>query len=131
MRSHIILDDLPGEIYPVEALHSIQNDCKYPSPLIKATQNQKYTENGGLTKSLQLKICAKFMLTSNIDIQDRLINDQVREFLHLVLQNNAIKKLYIKFLDPQSGLKAIANSPLSRQNSWVPTWNYNTNRNNF
>lgn len=49
------------------------------------------------------------MLTLNHDIQDRLINDKAGEIVHVVLQNNAFKKLYIRFLDPQSSLKAMSN----------------------
>ena len=42
------------------------------------------------------------------------------EIVHIVLQNNAVKKLDVKFLDPQAGLKAMTKSYLSQQNSWVP-----------
>ena len=63
------------------------------------------------------------MLTLNHDIQDQLINDKAGEIVHVVLQNNAFKKLYIRFLDPQSSLKAMSKRSLSRQNSWVPIKN--------
>ena len=68
--------------------------------MIEAAQNQKQTETGGLAKSLLLKIGAKVMLTVNINIQDGLINGQVGEVKHMVLQNNTAKKLYVNFLDP-------------------------------
>lgn len=87
--------------------------------MIEAAQNQKQTETGGLAKSLLLKIGAKVMLTVNINIQDGLINGQVGEVEHMVLQNNTAKKLYVNFLDPSAALKATAKSYLSKQNSRV------------
>ena len=58
------------------------------------------------------------MLTINIDIRDRLINDQVSEVTHIDIVQNTIQKVYVKFSDPQTGGKAMAASHFSRQHSW-------------
>ena len=71
LRNQIILDDLPGEIYSVEA-HDRELQIIASIPYTKANRTQ--TETGDLAKSLQLKISAKVMLKIIIDIQDRLIN---------------------------------------------------------
>ena len=58
--------------------------------MIQAAQNQKQTNAGGLTKIIQLKIGAKFILTINIDSQDLLINAPVGEFAHTDIAQDTI-----------------------------------------
>ena len=67
-RNQAVLNDLPGELYTIEANEKIPDNCKYPLVLIQAVQNQKQTNRGGLAKLLKLKIGVKVMLTVNIDI---------------------------------------------------------------
>ena len=73
-RSEAVLNNLPGEIYTIEADDKIPDNCKYQLAMILPAQNQKQTNTGGLARSLKLKIGPKVMLTVNVDIQDRLIN---------------------------------------------------------
>ena len=68
---------------------------------------------------LKLKIGAKVMLTVNVDIQDRLINEQTRNVKHIEFVQGSIHKVYIKFSDEQVGLGAMRSSYLGSQNSWV------------
>ena len=75
-RNDTVLNDLPGQLYTIEANDKIPDNCKYPLALIQAAQNQKQTNTGDLAKLLRLKIGAKVMLTVNISIHDRLINGQ-------------------------------------------------------
>ena len=75
-RNEAVLNNLPPELYTMEADDKIPDNCKYPLPMILATWNQKQTDTGGLAKLLKLKIGAKVMLTANVDIRDRLINGQ-------------------------------------------------------
>ena len=70
LKNQTVLNDLPGEVYSIEAADKIPDGCSYPLYMIQAAQNQKQTNTGGLTKLLKLKIGAKVMLTVNIDIQD-------------------------------------------------------------
>ena len=72
-KNEAVLNDLPGELYVIKANDKIPDDCKYPFALIQAAQNQKQTKTGGLLKLFKLKICAKVILTVNIDIQGHLI----------------------------------------------------------
>ena len=94
--------------------------CKYPLPLIQAAQNQSQTNTGRLAKFLKLKICAKVLLTVNIDIQDRLINGQTRIIKHKTFAQSSAREVYVKFSDEQAGSKAMTSSYLGRQNCWVP-----------
>ena len=57
-RNEAVLNDLPGELYTVEADDKVPDNCKYPLAMIEAAQNQKQTNKGGLAKLLKLKIGA-------------------------------------------------------------------------
>ena len=94
--------------------------CKYPLPLIQAAQNQSQTNTGRLAKFLKLKICAKVLLTVNIDIQDRLINGQTRIIKHKTFVQSSAREVYVKFSDEQAGSKVMTSSYLSRQNCRFP-----------
>ena len=118
-RNGTVLNDLPGELYLIEASEKIPDNCKYSLVLIQAAQNQKQTNTGGLAKLLKLKSGAKVMLTVNIDIQDSLINDQIRIIRHIEFPHSSFCKLYVRFSDEQAGSKAMRSSCLRRQNSWV------------
>ena len=39
-----VLNELPGELYIIEANDKIPDNCKYPLALIQAAQNQKQTD---------------------------------------------------------------------------------------
>ena len=79
-----------------------------------------FKNDKGLTKFLQLKICAKVTLFINMNIQDSLINGQVTDVFHISSAQNNVQKVYVKFLDSQTGLRVMKTaSHLSRQGSCV------------
>ena len=82
-RNDVALNDVPGELYTIEADDKIPDNCKYTLTTIHAIQDQKQTNIGGLARLLKLKIGAKLMLTVNLDIQDRLINGQTGNISHI------------------------------------------------
>ena len=98
-RNEAVLNELPGEIYTIEANGKIADNYKYPLALIQAAQNQKQTNTGSLAKLLKLKIGPKLMLTVNIDIQDCLINGQTGIIRHIGFAQGSACKVYIKFSD--------------------------------
>ena len=87
--------------------------------MIEAARNQKQTDTEGLTKLLKLTISDKLILEVNVDMQDSLVNGQTGniEYIESVLCN--IRKVYVKFSDEQTGIRAMRSSYLGRQNSWV------------
>ena len=65
---------------------------------------------------------ARIMRTVNIDLQDRLINDQIGTIKHINRgRTNNIPKIYVKFDDVKAGLKKMSTYFFAKQNSWVPT----------
>ena len=79
---------MPGELHRVNAIDNISADCKYPLQSVVSAQNKKQTDTVGLEKCLELKAGTKVMVTVNIDIKDRLINDQVGEVFGFKIVDN-------------------------------------------
>ena len=82
-RNEVVLNELPGELYIIEANDKISDNCKFPLALIQVAQNQKQANTGNLAKLLKLTISAKVMLTVNIDTKERLINGQAGIIRHI------------------------------------------------
>ena len=87
--------------------------------MILAAHYQKQINKGGLINLLHLKIGAIFMLTINIDIQDHSINFQVGKVFQIDSAQNSVRKVYVKFFDPQAGLKVMTARHLIRKHSLV------------
>ena len=66
---------------------------------------------------LKLNVGAKVMLTVNLDIQDRLINDQTGNIRHIEFAQSTVYEICIKFSDEKAGLKAMRSSYSGRKNS--------------
>ena len=117
-RSEAVLNELPGELYRIEANDKIPDNCRYSLTLTQAAQNQKQINTGGLAKFLKLKTDAKVMLTINTDIQDRLINGHTGIIMHIEFAQGTARKVF-KFFDEQGLSKEMRSYYLGRQNSWV------------
>ena len=81
------------------------------------------SETGGLDFEIQMKEGARIMLTTNINIQDRLINGQMGTIVKIqVNETNKPTILYIKFDDENAGKTMINSSANSfaRENHLVP-----------
>ena len=55
-----------------------------------------------------------------LDIQDRLINCQTGTISHIEFAQGSVRKVYVKFSNEQTGLKAMRLSYLGKQSLWVP-----------
>ena len=60
------------------------------------------------------------MLATNVDISERLINGQLGHIYDFSTNTATVTKIYIKFDDNATGLKAIQNESLTRANNYVP-----------
>ena len=49
-RNEAVLNDVPGQLYTIEAYSKIQDNCKYPLALIQVAQNQKHTKHRRFSK---------------------------------------------------------------------------------
>ena len=59
-------------------------------------QNQIATITHGITKALMLKVGARVMLTVNVDIEDRLINGQIKKVSVKEKYGDNVTKLYVR-----------------------------------
>ena len=75
---------------------------------------------------LKLKVCARVILTVNIDIQDCLINGLTVSIRISEFDQDSVWKVMFTFPDEQAGLTAMRSSYLGRQNSSVPIEKYET-----
>jgi ATP-dependent exoDNAse (exonuclease V) alpha subunit len=82
------------------------------------------SETGGLDTKILIKENARVMLTTNVDISDRLINGQLGTVIKVSVDNvsNKPSTIFVKFDDSNAGISAIRNSSSSfaRENNLVP-----------
>lgn len=70
-----MLKNTPSKLFSAPARVQIPEHFSISD--IYETQNQKLPQTGALATGLGLKISVRFMITTNIDITDKLINGQV------------------------------------------------------
>ena len=82
------------------------------------------SETGGLDYEIHMKEGARVMLTTNVDIADKLINGQIGTTVRIAVDQitNKPVKLYVKFDDERAGRMTIDKSTDSyaTQNNVVP-----------
>ena len=115
-----MLNQLNSPFYRIEALDEIPNNLTVSD--INRALSKRQSETGGLGTILELKVGARVMLTSNIDIEDRLINGQIGTVRHITINNaTKVEKIYIEFDDEKAGHKLLNNlRNIFRQRNWVP-----------
>ena len=112
------LNELNGQEFIINAIDQIPRDV--PARLINDALDRKQSDTGGLARILKLKVGAKIMITTNIDIEDRLINGQIGTVYNITVQNGIVKKVYIDFSDPMAGLRKKSTDPYGRIHGVVP-----------
>ena len=74
---------------------------------IDAIKQRKISETDSLASQLKLTIGAQVMLTSNLGIENRLMNGLVGMVAQLKYINNKVSVAYVKFNDDNAGLVAM------------------------
>ena len=69
------LNTLDTQLILIEAIDEIPKDIVLSQSQIDAIKQRKISETGNFESQLKLKIGAQVMLTSNLDIDDRLANN--------------------------------------------------------
>ena len=77
---------------------------------IDSVREKKTSDTGGLLYKLDLKIECRVMLTSNVDIEDRLINGQIGTIKKFNVINGKVGSIFVKFDDETAGLKQRGNN---------------------
>ena len=115
-----MLDQINGMSITIDAIDSVHIGCGFSDSQIMAAGNCSISQTGGQSKILTLKLESKIILTTNIDITDRLINRQIGVVKYFKFLRNKVDIIYIKFDDMNAGKRLIQTENISRHNSWVP-----------
>ena len=108
-RNIKMLDTLPGDIYLCMA-EDKEKDTHTNIAEVKFSDNPNKT--GNLLDVLKIKVGARVMLTTNVDVTDGLTNGAMGTVTTLVLKNfsNAVDTILVKFDGANVGKNAIAHS---------------------
>ena len=76
-----------------KAIDNIPRNSGCTLSSIEIDQNKRATVMGGLIKTLMLQVSARVMLTVNVDIDDPLINGQIKKVLVIRKPGDNLTKL--------------------------------------
>jgi hypothetical protein len=132
---HIFAENAPVDEYNIDRLQQIQSPQyvlealdQFPPHVrkqdIDRVLSKGRSETGGLDTKILIKENARVMLTTNVDISDRLINGQLGTVIKVSVDNvsNRPSTIFVTFDDSNAGVSAIRNSSSSfaRENNLVP-----------
>ena len=101
------LNTLHTQLILIDAIDEIPKDIVLSQSQIDAIKQRKMSETGNLESQLKLKIGAQVMLTSNLDIDDRLVNGLVGTVKQIKYKNNEVSVVYVKFNDHNARREAM------------------------
>ena len=87
---------------------------------IDTIKERNIGDKWNLADVLRIKLDVLAMLTSNINIEDRLINRLVGKIASIGDENGAVKVIHVKFNDQNAGLLTMWSNIIARQNHWLP-----------
>ena len=106
-----------NSLYSINAINIIPKNVS--QSIIDKALNKNQSETGGLATTLDLREEARVMLTSNIDIDDRLINGQIGTVRKIVLSGQ-VNKIYVAFDAKTAGLKLMDRDQYCKVHRFVP-----------
>ena len=105
-------------LYSITCIEDIPREAR-PSD-IESLKHRKQNDTGGLAYCLDIKKDCRVMLTSNIDISDRLINGLLGTVSHIQSNGNKVLKIYVKFDDNKAGEKRLRTDHFAYSTGSVP-----------
>ena len=117
-ETHLNIPDT--QLILIDAIDEIHKDIVLSQSHIDAFKQRKMSNTGNLESQLKLKISAQVMLTSNLDIDDRLDNALVGTVKQIKYKNNEVSVVHVKFNDNNAGREAMQSDVTARQHNWVP-----------
>ena len=114
-----MLDPLPGAEYMTSAVEKMPDNIS--DAILEKICSLSQMKTGGLALKLTIKLQAKVMLTSNIDVSDKPCNGQIGTMHHLKQDNNGnVTTIYLKMDDESANLQAIRFGTYGSQYNLVP-----------
>ena len=113
------LKHIPGKLITITAKDEVPKNSKNSD--VREAQNRKMSETGSLVSVLKLKINARFILTTNINTEDRLINGPMGTVKHTESRNKEVQTIYLELDDKCAGKLRMSGSDITaKNNKWVP-----------
>ena len=101
-----MLKGLSHDEVNIEAKDTIPKVPTYFNGCLASDATSNRRETGGLETVLRLKMGARIMLVRNIDTSDGLVNGAMGVILGYACEVDEVTGLFVKFDDPNVGLKA-------------------------
>ncbi|XP_066927184.1 uncharacterized protein [Clytia hemisphaerica] len=113
------LSELPGEEVKVDSIDKFPDKI---SPEDKGNAlKRSQMQTGGLAHKFTFKLGAKVMITSNIDVEDKLCNGQMGTIQYIKLNlERKVTHIYLRMDEDDIGTKAKNNDTYGRENNLVP-----------
>ena len=111
------LNALDTQLILIDSNDEIPKDIDLSQSHIDAMKQRKMSKTGNLESQLKLKISAQVMLTSNLGIDDRLVNALVATVKQIKYKNNAVSVVYVKFNDNNAGREAMQSDVTAQQHN--------------
>ena len=113
------LKHIPGQLITIPAKDEVPKNSKILD--IREAQNRKQSETRGLASLFELKVNARFMLTTNINIKDRFISGHMGTVTHMEIKENEVKTVYLELDDKCAGqIGMSASDVIAKNKKWVP-----------
>ena len=126
-HNSLMLNEIDSPLISIDAIDQVPKGV--PKHVYSKILMLSQSKTGGLSFNLTFKKGARVMLTSNIDISEKLINGQIGTVAHVSSHEGIVKKIYVKFDDRNAGHNRIDSDKFAREIDAVPLEKVTTNQN--
>ena len=100
------LNTLDTQIILIDTIDEIHKDIVLSQSQADTIKQRKMSETGNFESQLKLKVGVQVMLTSNLDIDNRLVNGLVGTVKQVKCKTNEVSVVYVKFNNDNAGGEA-------------------------
>ena len=113
-----MLNEIGSPLISIDAIDQVPKGV--PKHVYSTILMLSQSKTGGLSFNLTFKTGARVMLTSNIDISEKLINGQIGTVAHVSSLEGIVKNIYVKLDDRNAGHNRIDSDKFAREIDAVP-----------
>ena len=100
------LNTLDTQIILIDTIDEIHKDIVLSQSQTDTIKQRKMSGTGNFESQLKLKVGVQVMLTSNLDIDNRLVNGLVGTVKQVKYKTNEVSVVYVKFNNNNAGSEA-------------------------
>ena len=105
-HNEIQLNTLDTQIILIDTIDEIHKDIVLSQSQTYTIKQRKMSETGNFESQLKLKVGVQVMLTSNLDIDNTLVNGLVGTVKQVKYKTNEVSVVYVKFNNNNAGSEA-------------------------